>query len=61
MAKNKLPDLQVIIPYKDLQELLGASAKVESLEKDNVSLHEQMSKLRTDFTTLMEMFQEIKD
>ena len=61
MAKKQLPDLQVIIPYKDLQQLLGAAGEVESLKEDNVSLHDQLSALRNDFTTLMEMFQEIKD
>lgn len=61
MAKKKLPDLQVIIPYKDLQQLLSAAVEVETLRKSNVSLQDQMSALRHDFTLLMEKFNEIKD
>ena len=61
MPKKKLPDLQVIIPYKDLQQLLSAAVEVETLRKSNESLQAQMSALRHDFTTLMEMFNEIKD
>ena len=61
MAKKSLPDLQVIIPYKDLQQLLSAAVEVETLRKSNESLQAQMSALRHDFTILMEMFNEIKD
>lgn len=61
MPKKSLPDLQVIIPYKDLQQLLSAAGEVETLRGEARSLQDQMSALRNDFTTLMEMFQEIKD
>lgn len=61
MARKQLPDLQVIIPYKDLQQLLSAAGEVETLRGEAKSLQDQMSALRHDFTTLMEMFQEIKD
>lgn len=60
MAK-KLPDIQVMIPYKDLQQLLQASSEVESLKKDNSLLRDQMSALRLQFTELMERFSEIQD
>ena len=59
MAK-KLPDIQVMIPYKDLQQLLQASSEVESLKKDNSLLRDQMSALRLQFTELMERFSEIQ-
>lgn len=58
---KKLPDIQVMIPYKDLQQLLQASSEVESLKKDNSLLRDQMSALRLQFTELMERFSEIQD
>lgn len=60
MAK-KLPDIQVLIPYKDLQQLLQASERVESLERDNRSLQAQIGALRHQFSELMERFREIQD
>lgn len=56
----KLPDLQVVLPYKDLVELLNASKKVSDLEADNKKLHQQMDALRSQFTELMDKFGELR-
>lgn len=58
MAKH--PDLQVLIPYKDLMELLEASKQIEQLKKDNKRLHNQMIQLRSQFTEVMDAFGELK-
>lgn len=58
MAKH--PDLQVLISYKDLMELLEASKQIEQLKKDNKRLHNQMVQLRSQFTELMDAFGELR-
>ena len=58
MAKH--PELQVLIPYKDLMELLEASKQIEQLKKDNKRLHNQMIQLRSQFTEVMDAFGELK-
>lgn len=58
---KKLPDLQVLIPYKDLQQLLNAAGEVESLRNDQKYLRDQQAALRNQFTELMERFNEIND
>lgn len=58
MAKQ--PDLQVLIPYKDLMELLEASKQIEALKKDNKKLHEKLDALRSQFVELMDKFGELK-
>lgn len=58
MAKH--PELQVLIPYKDLMELLEASKQIEQLKKDNKRLHNQMIELRSQFTEVMDAFGELK-
>ena len=57
----KLPDIQVVLPYKDLVELLEASRQIESLKEDNKRLHEQFGALRSQFLELMDQFRELKD
>lgn len=57
----KLPDIQVLIPYKDLMELLEASRQIEILMKDNKRLHEQLGALRSQFTELLDQFRDLKD
>lgn len=57
----KLPDIQVVIPYKDLVELLEASKEIKDLRSDNKRLHEQLGALRSQFTELMDQFRELKD
>ena len=56
----KLAELQVLIPYKDLMELLEASRQIEQLKKDNKRLHKQLDALRTQFIELMEAFGDLK-
>lgn len=60
MAK-KLPDLQVIIPYKDLQQLLYAAGEVDSLKIEQQHSRDQIAALRNQFLELMERFSEIQD
>ena len=58
---RKLPELQVIIPYKDLQQLLSAAGEVDSLKKEQQRNRDQISALRNQFLELMERFREIQD
>lgn len=59
MAKQ--PDFQVLIPYKDLMELLEASKQIKLLQADNKRLHEQLGALRSQFTELLDQFRDLKD
>lgn len=58
MAKH--PELQVLIPYKDLMELLEASRQIEQLKKDNKRLHKQLDALRSEFVELMDAFGDLR-
>ena len=58
---KRLPDIQVLIPYRDLCRLLAASAEVESLKKENSAIRDQLSALRYQFVELLERFKEIQD
>ena len=58
---DKLPDIQVVLPYKDLVELLEASKEIKDLRSDNKRLHEQLGALRSQFLELMDQFRELKD
>lgn len=58
MAKQ--PDLQVLIPYRDLLELLEASKEVERLKKDNKRLHAKFDALRSQFIELMDAFGDLR-
>lgn len=57
----KLPDIQVLIPYKELLELLDASKQVKLLQEDNKRLHQQLGALRSQFTELLDQFRDLKD
>lgn len=59
--RKKLPDVQVLIPYKTLQELLMAAAAAEENKKEILFLRDQISALRLQFTELMEVFHEYQD
>lgn len=59
--KHKLPNLQVLIDYKDLQELLVAAAEVDSLRVDLAHAQDQIAALRSQFVELMDVFREIND
>lgn len=56
----KHPELQVLIPYKDLMELLEASRQIEQLKKDNKRLHKQLEVLRSEFVELMDAFGDLR-
>lgn len=58
---SKLPDIQVVLPYKDLVELLEASKEIKDLRSDNKRLHEQLGSLRSQFLELMDQFRELKN
>lgn len=51
-------NLQVIIPYRELVNLLNASQRVESLDKKMERLLEQQAALRLQFLELMETFKQ---
>lgn len=57
----KLPELQVLIPYKTLCELLDASEDVKQLRQEVKRLTDQQQALRSQFVELMEKFRELKD
>ena len=59
--KKKLPDIQVIIPYEKLYELLCASAMIGDLLEENRKLRTELSALRYQFTELIEKFREYQD
>ena len=54
-------DVQVIIPYSDLVELLKASYEVATLREEQKRLRSQIGALRMQFTELMELYQEYQD
>ncbi len=56
---RKLPDIQVLIPYRDLVELLQASQELKDLRKEISHLRDQQGALRLQFTELMEMLQDL--
>ena len=56
---KKLPDIQVLIPYKDLCQLLNASAEVETLKQENRIIRDQLGAMRLQFTELMERLREL--
>ena len=58
---KRLPDIQVLIPYRDLCSLLAASAELESLKKDYGLILDQLGALRHQFTELLEQFRQIQD
>lgn len=58
---GKLPDIQVLISYKDLQQLLQASEELDSIKKENQSLQNQMDALRGQFLELMDVFRDLQE
>lgn len=57
-AMAKIPEIQVVIPYKLLQELLGAVEVVPQLQKELQRRDDQISALRSQ---LVEVFDVIRD
>ena len=60
-ARKKDDEVQVLIPYSRLVELLEAAGQIEDLRKTNRNLLEQMAALRFQFAELMEQFRLIQD
>ena len=54
-------DIQVIIPYRDLVELLGAAYEVGTLRDELKLVRAQLAALRVQFTDLMELYREYQD
>lgn len=59
MAKQ--PDIQVLIPYQTLCELLEAPKEVIKLRSDLQRLVVQQDRLRAQFVELLDAFGELKD
>lgn len=59
MAKQ--PDIQVLIPYQTLCELLDASKEVIKLRSEVQRLSVQQDRLRSQFIELMDAFGDLKD
>lgn len=58
MPKVWPDDIQVVMPYRQLESLLSAAADVKSLRLEVKRLTEQQAALRLQFVELMELFQE---
>lgn len=58
MAKD--PGIQVLIPYKELEALLGASAELKKVRIDVKRLQDQQQALWSHFATLMENYRELE-
>jgi hypothetical protein len=58
MAKD--PGIQVLIPYKDLENLLKSTSELKQLRLDLKRVQDQQSALWSRFTELMEVFSEIR-
>ena len=48
-----LPEIQVLIPYKQLEELLQASSELKSLRLEVKRLRDQMGAIRSIMTEVM--------
>lgn len=58
MISQDRPDIQVIIPYKQLEDLLQASVELKSLRVEVKRLTAQQAALRYQFIELMEKLKE---
>lgn len=59
--KKSVPELQVVLPYSRLLELLEAAHSVEDLKREHSRQVEQLAALRSQFVELMGVVQELKD
>ena len=60
MAKEPAPDFQVLVPYKQLEQLLKASGEVAQLRKEISRLESQILALRLIQSETIEAIGEIK-
>lgn len=58
---SKLPDVQVIIPYKTLQELLGAAQAAASFEKELELRDRKIAALRGQLGEILDVIGEIRE
>lgn len=58
--KKSVPELQVVLPYSRLLELLDAAQAVEDLRRENKRLEEQLSALRSQFTEMLVVLGDLK-
>ena len=52
-GKQQLPEVQVLIPYKQLEELLQANAELKSVRLELKRLRDQMGAMRSMMTEVM--------
>ncbi len=57
---NQPHELQVLIPYKDLLDLLEASRRCQDLGKQVKNLEDQIGAIRSQFTDLLILFRELQ-
>lgn len=57
----KIPDLQVVLPYKTLLELLDAASSVTELKKQIEIRDKQIDALRRQFIELMDVVQDLRE
>lgn len=55
---SKIPELQVVIPYDTLVELLRASEELPKMRQHMIRTDQQLTALRMQFTELMDAFGE---
>lgn len=51
----------VLISYSQLMDLLRAAERLQTLDKDMISLRNRQTALQGQFTELLERFKELKD
>jgi len=56
MSPQDRPDIQVIIPYKQLEELLQSGVELKALRVEVKRLREQVSAMRLTLIEIMEKF-----
>ena len=61
MKNDSFGELQVLIPYSRLMELLNAANRVEEMSDQVKQLLEQQGALRNQFTELMQKYKELHD
>lgn len=60
MAK-KVPELQVVLPYKTLMELLEASQAVDELRNENKRLHDLYDGMRGQMLEIMDVIGDLRE